>query len=154
MLKRKKGFNIVNKSLRCKLHRDGFDLFETKTAFNEVVFFYFLLINEYPEGLDIKEIAYRDYGILTTRVNPRDTSRLDPWGEKLWRGQEFPINLLDYLEYQPGAFLVANTAGYRANSGINAARNIGLKVIGRYRTNPYFRRGKPELEIAQVCNKT
>ena len=102
----------------------------------------------------VKEIAYRDYGILTTRVNPRNTSRLDPWGNKLWRGNQFPTNLLDYLQYQPGAQYVANTAGYKAHSGINAARNIGLKAIGRHRTNPYFVRGKPELEITRVCNKT
>lgn len=98
-------------------------------------------------------MASRDYGILTTRVSPRDTLRLDPWGNKLWRGNEFPTKLLDYLDYQPKAFLVANTVGYRANSGINAARNIGLKAIQRHRTNPYFVRGKPELEIVKVCNK-
>lgn len=94
-----------------------------------------------------KEIAYRDYGILTTRVNPKDTSRLDPWGNSLWRGNSFPTLLLDYLEYEPGASLVANTSGYKAHSGLNAARNIGLKAIGRYKTNPYFLRGKPSVEI-------
>jgi hypothetical protein len=95
----------------------------------------------------VKEIAYRDYGILTTRVNPRDTSRLDPWGKELWRGNSFPTLLLDYLNYSPGANLVANTEGYKAHSGLNAARNIGLKAIGRYRTNPYYLRGKPKVEI-------
>jgi len=104
--------------------------------------------------IQAKEIAYRDYGILTTRVSPKNTSRLDPWGNKLWRGNEFPTLLLLYLEYQPGAFFVANTAGYKTHSGINAARNIGLKAIKRHRTNPVFNRGKPELEITQVCNKT
>ena len=98
--------------------------------------------------IQAKEIAYRDYGILTTRVSPRNTSRLDPWGNKVWRGNKFPTSLLDYLEYQPGANFVANTAGYKACSGINAARNIGLKAIRRYRTNPVFYRGKPKLEIA------
>lgn len=101
-----------------------------------------------------KDLAYRDYGILTTRVNPRDTSRLDPWGNLLWRGNKFPSSLLDYVEYQPGANLVANTSGYKAHSGLNAARNIGLKAILRHRTNPYFLRGKPEIEITQVCNET
>lgn len=104
--------------------------------------------------IQAKEVAYRDYGILTTRVSPRNTSKLDPWGNKLWRGNKFPLHLLDYLDYQPGANFVANTAGYKAHSGINAARNIGLKAIERHRTNPYFVRGKPELEIVQVCNKT
>ncbi len=94
-----------------------------------------------------KDIAYRDYGILTTRVNPRNTSRLDPWDNPLWRGNKFPASLLDYAEYQPGASLVANTAGYKAHSGLNAARNIGLKAILRHRTNPHYLRGKPKLEI-------
>ena len=102
----------------------------------------------------VKEIADRDYSILTTRVNSRDTSRLDPWGKQLWRGNQFPGNLLDYLEYQPGASFVANTSGYKVHSGLNAARNIGLKAIGRHKTNPFYQRGKPEIEIIQVCNET
>ena len=102
----------------------------------------------------VRDLAYRDYGILTTRVNPRNTSRLDPWGNQLWRGHSFPELLLDYLDYQPGANLVANTSGYRASSGLNAARNIGLKAIGRHKTNPFYQRGKPEIEITQVCNET
>ena len=101
------------------------------------------------------EIAYRDYGILTTRVNPRDTSRLDPWGNPLWRSNKFPVLLLDYLEYQPGANFVANTSGYKAHSGLNAARNIGLKAIGRHRTNPkLILGGKPKLATDLVCNET
>lgn len=102
----------------------------------------------------VRDIAYRDYGILTTRVNPRNTSRLDPWGNELWRGNSFPTSLLEYLEYQPGANLVANTAGYKAHSGLNGARNIGLKAIGRHRTNPFYQRGKPEIEITQVYDET
>ncbi len=102
-----------------------------------------------------KEIAYTGYGILTTRVNPRDTSRLDPWSNPLWRGNQFPSNLLDYLEYQPGASLVANTSGYKAHSGLNAARNIGLKAIKRHKTNPKLvLGGKPNLATDLVCNET
>jgi IS605 OrfB family transposase len=95
----------------------------------------------------VNYIAYRDYGILTTRVSPRNTSRLDPWGNPVGRGNEFPTNLIDYLSYENGANFVATTEGYKAHSGVNAARNIGLKAIGRHRTNPYFVRGKPKLEI-------
>lgn len=102
----------------------------------------------------VRDIAYTGYGILTTRVNPKNTSRLDPWGNELWRGSKFPSSLLDYLDYQPGAFLIANTSGYKAHSGLNAARNIGLKAIGRHRTNPSYQRGKPGIEITQVCNET
>jgi hypothetical protein len=102
-----------------------------------------------------KEIADTGYGILTTRVNPRDTSRLDPWGNPLWRGDKFPVLLLDYLEYQPGGNLIANTSGYKAHSGLNAARNIGLKAIGRQRTTPkLILGGKPKLVTDLVCNKT
>jgi hypothetical protein len=34
---------------------------------------------------ETNRIAYQDYGILTTRINPRDTSRLDPWNNELYR---------------------------------------------------------------------
>ncbi len=53
MPKKKKGFNIVTKSAKCKLERNGFDLTETKAAFNEVVSFYFALVNTHPEGVDL-----------------------------------------------------------------------------------------------------
>ena len=73
MLKRKKGFNIVTKSLRCKLLRDGFDLSETKMAFNEVVNFFFELIDMHPEGVDIPvkdNGGWRYYELLVIGDNP------------------------------------------------------------------------------------
>jgi transposase len=76
----------------------------------------------------VKRIAFQDYGILTTRVSPRNTSRLSPWGESVWRGTDF--NKVDG-SYQPGSPLVAAREGYKAHSGINAARNIALKAIKR-----------------------
>lgn len=90
--------------------------------------------------LGVKRIAYQDYAILTTRVNPRNTSRLDPWGNQLWRGSTFPANLLDYLGYQLGADWVAGVNGYKAHSGLNAARNIGMKAIIRYKFEAVFLR--------------
>ena len=80
-------------------------------------------------------IAYQDYAILTTRVNPRNTSSLDPWGNPVWRSNQFPVTLLDFLSYEPGANLVGTVNGYIAHSGLNAARNIGLKAVLRHRTN-------------------
>ncbi|MCU0543737.1 MAG: hypothetical protein MUE44_16405 [Oscillatoriaceae cyanobacterium Prado104] len=80
----------------------------------------------------VKRIAYQDYAILTTRVNPRNTSRLSPWDEMVWRGNVFPASILEYEEYQFGAPLVATINGYKAHSGINAARNIALKAIKRH----------------------
>lgn len=71
-------------------------------------------------------------------MNPRNTSRLDPWGNQLWRGSDFPTNLLDYLDYQPGADWVAGINGYKAHSGLNAARNIGFKAIIRYKFEAVF----------------
>lgn len=68
MLKKKKGFSLVQKSLRCKLLRDGFDLLETKRLYNEVVSFYFALINTYPEHVlsdDSEQSGWRAYEILT-----------------------------------------------------------------------------------------
>ncbi|MGB3509877.1 MAG: hypothetical protein WBA93_11650 [Microcoleaceae cyanobacterium] len=81
-------------------------------------------------------VAYTDYTILTNRVNPRDTSRVDPWGNLVARQN----NLVDWTDdaYNPGATWVIGQNDYISHSGINAARNIGLKAIARYRTNPVF----------------
>ncbi|WP_207714450.1 hypothetical protein [Scytonema sp. UIC 10036] len=96
---------------------------------------------------EVSRIAFQDYGILTTRVNPRDTSRLDPWVQELARLNNYSgklaINLIKEgkLEnsYQKGANFVVNiNTYYSAHSGLNAARNIGLKAILRHRTNAIF----------------
>jgi IS605 OrfB family transposase len=96
---------------------------------------------------ETNRIAYQDYGILTTRVNPRDTSRLDPWNNELYRinlhSGEVAIRMIHdgKLEpkYEPGADFVINPKNcYSAHSGLNAARNIGLKAILRHRTNAVF----------------
>ncbi len=79
----------------------------------------------------VKRIAYQDHAILTTRVSPRNTSRFSPWGEPLWRGSQFPTSLLEFDSYQSGAALVATADGYKAHSGLNAARNVALKAIKR-----------------------
>lgn len=79
----------------------------------------------------VKRTAFQDYAILTTRVSPRNTSKLDPWGNPLWRGNKFSTDLLSFNEYQNGANLVANVEGYKAHSGINASRNVALKAINR-----------------------
>ncbi|KYC43269.1 hypothetical protein WA1_14350 [Scytonema hofmannii PCC 7110] len=83
----------------------------------------------------VSRIAYQDYSILTTRVNPRHTSRFDLWGNPVWRSNEFPKTLFDFQSYKPGANFVGTVNGYIAHSGLNAARNIGLKAILRHRTN-------------------
>lgn len=96
---------------------------------------------------EVNRIAFQDFGILTTRVNPRNTSRLDPWGNELFRvnlhSGETAIRMIHdgKLEpiYQPGADFVINPRNcYSAHSGLNAARNIGLKAILRHRTNAVF----------------
>lgn len=83
-----------------------------------------------------KNFAYQDYGILTTRVNPRHTSRLDPWGNQVHRSDIIPLSVVKGKEvYNPGATWVKSASGYTAHSGVNAARNIGMKAIARHRTN-------------------
>ncbi|GAA6616244.1 hypothetical protein [Scytonema sp. NUACC26] len=89
----------------------------------------------------VSRIAYQDEGILTTRVNPRHTSRFDPWGYPVWRSNQFPTTLFDFQSYQSGTNFVGTVDGYVAHSGLNAARNIGLRAILRHRTNLVFRTG-------------
>ncbi|GAB1541524.1 hypothetical protein NUACC21_41950 [Scytonema sp. NUACC21] len=96
---------------------------------------------------EVNRVAFQDYGILTTRVNPRDTSRLDPWGQELARLDNYSGKLAIHLIqqgqleniYQKGANFVVNVkTSYSAHSGLNAARNIGLKAILRHRTQAVF----------------
>ncbi|NJL68966.1 MAG: hypothetical protein HC894_24185 [Microcoleus sp. SM1_3_4] len=72
MLKRQKGYSIATKSAKAKLIRNGFDLQETKSAYNEVVHFYFLLVDEDPTGLSIPvtENGGWRYYELKTQGNP------------------------------------------------------------------------------------
>ncbi len=68
MLKRQKGFSITTKSVKAKLLRSGFDLSATKTAYNSVVHFYFLLVAEAPQGISIPTKdngGWRYYELLT-----------------------------------------------------------------------------------------
>jgi hypothetical protein len=96
---------------------------------------------------EVNRVAFQDYGILTNRVNPRNTSKLDPWGQDLARLDNYSgtaaIKLIKSGEigntYQPGANFVVNiNSNYSTHSGLNAARNIGLKAILRHRTNAVF----------------
>ncbi|MBW4512156.1 MAG: hypothetical protein KME64_37535 [Scytonematopsis contorta HA4267-MV1] len=71
-------------------------------------------------------------------------------GNELHRGQHNSIDLalhqlivnsnkIKELFYQSGANFVVNfVTDYIAHSGLNAARNIGLKAILRHRTNALF----------------
>lgn len=90
---------------------------------------------------ETNRVAFQEYNILTTRVSPKNTSRLDPWGDPVWRDNQFPTTLFDFQCYQPGANFVGTVDGYTAHSGLNAARNIGLKAIWRHRTNAKFQNG-------------
>lgn len=80
--------------------------------------------------------AYNDYGILTSRVNPRNTSRLSPWGELLARQNHIPTDTeVFFSKYSSGATWVRSHNNYTAHSGLNAARNIAMKLINRYFPN-------------------
>lgn len=99
---------------------------------------YWLKSRLYQES---KRVAYGEYGILTTRVSPRNTSKLDPWGNEVNRG-----DTPNATGYQAGADWVNGPNGYKAHSGVNAARNVGLKAIARHNTNPptlYLGKEKP-----------
>ncbi len=88
---------------------------------------------------NVKIGAYNDYSILTTRVNPRNTSKLDLWGNNVSRQNYIPQTVTEQnIEYNPGATWVKSPSGYTAHSGVNAARNIGLKAVLRYKEDAVF----------------
>ena len=88
---------------------------------------------------NVRHSAYARYGILVTRVNPRNTSKLDPWGNPVNRQNTIPKKVVALSQiYEPGATWVKSASGYTAHSGINAARNIALKALLRHRTNLVF----------------
>lgn len=80
-----------------------------------------------------RRIAYQRYAILTARVNPKDTSRLCAVdGTQVWRGNHYLPTLLEFCDgYRHGGKCYVTVTGYRGNSGLNAARNIGLKFLAR-----------------------
>ncbi|MGH2414558.1 MAG: hypothetical protein ACRDEA_12920 [Microcystaceae cyanobacterium] len=82
---------------------------------------------------NVRRIAYQRYAILTARVNPKNTSRL--WaqdGTLVWRGNHYLPTLLEFCsEYKCGGKCYVTVTGYRGNSSLNAARNIGLKFLAR-----------------------
>ena len=51
-LRRQKGFSIATKSMRTKLHRDGVSFQPTKAIFNELVEFYFTIVDKHPEIIE------------------------------------------------------------------------------------------------------
>ena len=100
--------------------------------------------------LNTRRIAYQKHSILTSRVNPKDTSRLCAYDNTLvWRGNEFPQTPLDWVKpYECGGRLYATVTGYRGHSGLNAARNIGLKFLRRRFESPTLvREGFDRVEI-------
>lgn len=88
--------------------------------------------------LNTRRIAYQKHAIVTARVNPKDTSRLCAYDNTpVWRGSEFPQTLLDWAKpYECGGRLYATLTGHRGHSGLNAARNIGLKFLRRRFKSP------------------
>ena len=88
--------------------------------------------------LNTRRIAYQKHSILAARVNPKDTSRLCAYDNTpVWRGSEFPQTLLDWAKpYECGGRLYATVTGHRGHSGLNAARNIGLKFLRRRIESP------------------
>ncbi len=89
---------------------------------------------------NVRQKAYMDYGILTTRVNPRNTSKLDPWGNPVNRQNTIPDKIVSGSQtYEPGATWIKTSEGYTCHSGVNAGRNIGMKALLRHRTNLEFK---------------
>ncbi|MUG91723.1 hypothetical protein F7734_22655 [Scytonema sp. UIC 10036] len=87
---------------------------------------------------NVRRIAYQRYAILTARVNPKDTSRLCAVNSvEVWRGNHYLPTLLEFCQpYQYGGKCFATVTGQRGSSGLNAARNIGLKFLARKFVQP------------------
>jgi IS605 OrfB family transposase len=70
-----------------------------------------------------------EHGIITSRVNPRNTSKLcSACGSEVFRHEERELP----TEYRRGTPLFACPNGHRGNADLNAARNIGQKFFARY----------------------
>ena len=70
-----------------------------------------------------------EYGIITTRVNPKNTSRLCCYCSRgVYRHSEREIP----LNYTSGAPLYTCPVGHRGNSDLSAARNVVKKLFTRY----------------------
>lgn len=102
----------------------------------------------------VARIARQNHNILTTKVNPRDTSNTEALTQKpvmrvnpMWMAQRLafdPENWDSFKNeqgYHPGNLAVSRS-GKIINSGLNACRNIVLKFCKRYHS-------KPELVIAR-----
>jgi IS605 OrfB family transposase len=103
-------------------------------------------------------IARQNHNILTSYVNPRDTSNIEAiTGEpvmrvnKMWQAQHlaFDSENWDFFKLQEGYHpgnLAVSRSGKIINSGLNACRNIVLKFCKRYYS-------KPQLAIAR-CDES
>jgi IS605 OrfB family transposase len=71
-----------------------------------------------------------EHGIITSRVNPKNTSRLcSVCHSEVFRHVEKETP----TEYRMGAPLFTCPNGHRGNADMNAARNIGQKFFARYK---------------------
>jgi len=71
-----------------------------------------------------------EYGIIISRVNPRNTSRDCSYCDvsPIFRHGEHE----QPTEYRPGAPLFTCANGHRGNADLNASRNIGFKLFARH----------------------
>ncbi len=83
-----------------------------------------------------KDKAVNDYGILTVRVSPKNTSRV--WaidGTFVLRGNQISDTGFIFTPQGMGALVLSQT-GEIANSDLNAARNIGLRYFSKFFEKP------------------
>ncbi len=86
--------------------------------------------------LRTKDKALNDYGILTVRVSPKNTSRLWAYdGTPVLRGNQVSDTGFVLTEKGMGA-LILSEKGEICNSDLNSARNIGLRYFSKYFEKP------------------
>ncbi|BAY41803.1 hypothetical protein NIES2111_61990 (plasmid) [Nostoc sp. NIES-2111] len=87
---------------------------------------------------EVTRKARQNHNILTSHVNPKNTSRLCAYDQsEVWRGDTYNPSLRQMLEpYRYGGMCFVSMTGFRGNAGYNAARNIGLKFLARFYKSP------------------
>jgi hypothetical protein len=90
--------------------------------------------------LRTKTKALNDFGILTVRVSPKNTSRVFAYNNSpVWRGNQTSETGFVFTAKGMGVLFLAED-GTISNADLNASRNIGLRYIAKHIEKPALKR--------------